>query len=138
MVASQKILRFWSEDDPDYGLTETMEGRRNARPTLYVKVTLFQSFTIPNSANLLDGGRARLCDRIAGEPVQWLTHVTKRRFQAVARLEGPLDREHSVLGGGTELPPSQSLWAVLRNPLFIVCSAAPHGLARRGPYQTAQ
>ena len=50
MVASQKILRFWSEDDPDYGLTETMEGRRNARPTLYVKVTLFQSFTIPNSA----------------------------------------------------------------------------------------
>ena len=47
---------------------------------------------------LLDGGRARVCDRIAGEPVQWLSQVTKRQFQRVARLEGPLDREHSALG----------------------------------------
>jgi len=49
-------------------------------------------------SKLLDGGRARICDRVAGEPVQWLSHVTKRQFQRVARLEGPLDREHSSLG----------------------------------------
>lgn len=47
---------------------------------------------------LLNGGRARISDRLAGEPVQWLSHVTKRQFQKVARLEGPLDREHSALG----------------------------------------
>jgi hypothetical protein len=47
---------------------------------------------------LLDGRKARISDRIAGEPVQWLTPVTKRRFQEVAKLKGPLDREHSVLG----------------------------------------
>ena len=34
---------------------------------------------------LENGRRARLSDRIAGQPVQWLVNVTARQFQAVAR-----------------------------------------------------
>ena len=79
--------------------------------------------------NLLDGGRARLCDRIAGEPVQWLTHVTKRRFQAVARLEGPLDREHSVLGRVEQSFLRHSLFGSVEESVCSLCGRLlPTGL----------
>jgi hypothetical protein len=41
---------------------------------------------------------ARVCDRIAGQPVQWLVGATTRQFQKVAAIGGPLDREHSAIG----------------------------------------
>jgi len=44
------------------------------------------------------GSPARVADRIAGEPVQWLARATKRQFERAANKEGPLDREHTVLG----------------------------------------
>lgn len=48
---------------------------------------------------LVETGRpARVADRIAGDPVQWLERVTKRRFEGIASIEGPLDREHTSLG----------------------------------------
>jgi hypothetical protein len=47
---------------------------------------------------LEDGRRARLSDRIAGQPVQWLKRVAPREFQAVAAISDPLDRECSTLG----------------------------------------
>ena len=48
---------------------------------------------------VLDGGRrARLLDRIAGQPIEWLTGVTKKQFEAVARIDGPLDREQTTRG----------------------------------------
>ena len=49
--------------------------------------------------NLLERGRpARVADRIAGEPVEWLAPATKRQFERAANKEGPLDREHTALG----------------------------------------
>jgi len=48
---------------------------------------------------VLENGRpARVADRIAGEPVLWLAPVTKRQFYRAAIKEGPLDREHTILG----------------------------------------
>ena len=42
--------------------------------------------------------RAPIADRIAGQPVRWIVPATKGQFERVARIEGPLDREHTVLG----------------------------------------
>jgi hypothetical protein len=48
---------------------------------------------------LLEKGKpARVADRIAGEPVEWLTEATKRQFERAANMKGPLDREYSALG----------------------------------------
>ncbi len=47
---------------------------------------------------LENGSPARVADRMAGEPVQWLATATKRQFERAARKEGPLDREHTTLG----------------------------------------
>jgi|ERR1700723_1999069 len=48
---------------------------------------------------LVEGGKpARVADRIAGEPVEWLEQVTKRKFEQAANIKGPLDREHTALG----------------------------------------
>jgi hypothetical protein len=48
---------------------------------------------------LLEHGRpARIADRIAGEPVEWLRQPTTRVFKRVASIKGPLDQEHSVFG----------------------------------------
>jgi hypothetical protein len=47
---------------------------------------------------LEDGRHARVSDYIAGQPVQWLQHVSKKKFEQTAVLKGPLDREHSVKG----------------------------------------
>jgi hypothetical protein len=44
------------------------------------------------------GRRARIADRIAGQPVEWLAGVTRKQFEAVARIEGPLDREQTRCG----------------------------------------
>src|ERR1017187_3001014 len=85
--------------------------------------------------NLLDGGRARLCDRIAGEPVQWLTRVTKRRFQAVARLEGPLDREHGLLVAAHIKPRSECTEDErldFENVVFGLCVLGCDALYERG------
>ena len=41
---------------------------------------------------------ARVADRVAGQPVQWLAPATERQFQRAANKEGPLDREHSAFG----------------------------------------
>lgn len=48
---------------------------------------------------LVEQGRgARVADRVAGEPVQWVVPATKRQFEQVARVPGELDREHTVRG----------------------------------------
>lgn len=48
---------------------------------------------------LLETGRpAQVADRIAGDPVQWLTPTTRRQFTRAASKKGPLDREHTTLG----------------------------------------
>jgi hypothetical protein len=44
------------------------------------------------------GRRARVADRVGGEPVLWIVPATKRQFERVARIEGSLDREHTVNG----------------------------------------
>jgi len=44
------------------------------------------------------GKKARVSDTIAGQPVRWLSAATKRQFKHAAAIDGPLDREHSVLG----------------------------------------
>jgi hypothetical protein len=44
------------------------------------------------------GRRARIADRVAGEPVRWVVPATRREFERAAKIDGPLDREHSVLG----------------------------------------
>jgi hypothetical protein len=41
---------------------------------------------------------ARVNDRIAGQPVEWLRTATRRQFERAAEISGPLDREHSVMG----------------------------------------
>ena len=47
----------------------------------------------------MDNGKpARAADRIGGDPVRWLASATKRQFERAALKEGPLDREHSILG----------------------------------------
>jgi hypothetical protein len=48
---------------------------------------------------LVEQGRgARVVDRVAGEPVQWVVPATKRQFEQIARVPGELDREHTVRG----------------------------------------
>ena len=48
---------------------------------------------------LVENGRpARVADRIAGDPVQWLAPTTERQFKLAALKDGPLDREQNVLG----------------------------------------
>jgi hypothetical protein len=44
------------------------------------------------------GGRAKVLDRIAGQPAEWLSAPLKRQFMEVAKIKGPLDREHSAKG----------------------------------------
>ena|GEM_PF-1416623 len=47
---------------------------------------------------LEDRRPARIADRIAGDPVEWFALPTKKQFIQAAKIKGPLDREHSVLG----------------------------------------
>jgi hypothetical protein len=41
---------------------------------------------------------ARISDRVAGEPILWVASATQRQFKEVAKIEGPLDREHTHRG----------------------------------------
>jgi hypothetical protein len=53
----------------------------------------------PDFRNLVEAGRrARISDRIAGDPVQWFTPVTKRQFTKIAAVAGSLDPEHTAKG----------------------------------------
>ena len=45
-----------------------------------------------------EGKPARIADRIAGEPVQWLAPANKKEFERAASQSGSLDREHTALG----------------------------------------
>ena len=48
---------------------------------------------------LVEGrGRAKVLDRVAGQPAEWLTAPLKRQFIKVAKIKGSLDREHSAKG----------------------------------------
>jgi hypothetical protein len=47
---------------------------------------------------LEEGKPARVADRIAGEPVEWLMPATMQQFRRAALRPGPLDREHTVRG----------------------------------------
>jgi hypothetical protein len=41
---------------------------------------------------------AKVMDRVAGQPVEWLAQPSRRGFEEVAMVSGPLDYEHSALG----------------------------------------
>lgn len=69
------------------------------------------------------GKRARMLDRVAGEPTEWLLSAPKKEFQAVAKLAGPLDREHSAKGRVEQ--------SYLRRLLFGASDAAKCSLCRR-------
>jgi hypothetical protein len=48
---------------------------------------------------LLHGGKpARRLDYVAGQPLEWLEPISRKSFLDVARISGPLDREHTVMG----------------------------------------
>ncbi len=48
---------------------------------------------------LVELGRpAKVLDRVAGQPTEWLTTPPKRQFGKAAAIDGPLDQEHSVKG----------------------------------------
>jgi hypothetical protein len=72
---------------------------------------------------LEQGRRARLSDRVAGEPILWVAPATKRQFKEVARIEGPLDREHTHRGRVEQ--------SYLRSLLFGTAEEAPCSLCGR-------
>src|SRR5580658_737758 len=48
---------------------------------------------------LLEQGRpARVMDRVAGEPVEWLRGATPQEFRRAAKISGELDFLHTALG----------------------------------------
>jgi BRCT domain type II-containing protein len=47
---------------------------------------------------LEEGTPAHVADRVAGEPVEWLSPKTERQFKQAAKISGSLDREQSALG----------------------------------------
>lgn len=48
---------------------------------------------------LLNSGRpARVTDQVVGEPVQWLNAPSEAQFRSIAKLTGPVDREHTAHG----------------------------------------
>lgn len=84
---------------------------------------------------LLEAGRpAKVLDTVAGQPLDWLIAPTKTQFETAARISGPLDYEHSVLGrleqgflrnrlfGGTE----EALCALCGRKLPISLMVAAH------------
>ncbi len=44
------------------------------------------------------GRRAKALDRVAGEPIEWLTPSQEKEFRQIANISGPLDREHTAKG----------------------------------------
>ena len=48
---------------------------------------------------LVDGrGWAKVLDRVGGQPIEWLIPPLQRQFKNIAKLNGPLDREHTAKG----------------------------------------
>jgi hypothetical protein len=77
----------------DYG-TKELKAAQLIRQGASISLVLDSEFR-----KLVDEGRpARVGDRIAGEPVEWLAPPTLRQFERAASIKGPLDREHTVLG----------------------------------------
>jgi hypothetical protein len=67
--------------------------------------------------NLVEHRRAaRVSDRLAGQPAEWLREPTEQRFERVAASAGPLDREFSAKGRTEQ--------AFLRHQLFGAVDAA--------------
>jgi len=44
------------------------------------------------------GRRAKALDRVAGEPIEWLTPSQEKEFRQIANISGPLGREHTAKG----------------------------------------
>ena len=60
---------------------------------------------------LIENGRpAKVTDRVAGEPIEWLMSPTRKVFEKIAKISGPLDNVHSAKGRVEQ--------AFLRNKLF--------------------
>jgi hypothetical protein len=70
---------------------------------------------------LEDGRRARLSDRIAGQPIEWLVRIKPRRFRMVAAIPGSLDRECSAHGRVEQSFLRQRLFGHAQTSLCSVC-----------------
>lgn len=93
----------WESDD--YGSKEerTAQLIRTGREISVVSDSEFRK--------LLEADRpAKVLDRVAGQPLDWLITPTKVQFERAAQISGPLDHEHSVLGRVEQ--------GFLRNKLF--------------------
>jgi hypothetical protein len=54
---------------------------------------------------LLEHGRpAKLLEKVAGQPIEWLVAPPERAFQRTAAIKGPLDREHSAKTSAADAP----------------------------------
>jgi hypothetical protein len=94
-VATTVLVRgdssVWAFDE--YG-TKELKAAHLIRQGASISLILDSEFR-----KLVDKGRpARVADRIAGEPVEWLATPTRRQFERAASIKGPLDREHTALG----------------------------------------
>src|ERR1051326_8177650 len=48
---------------------------------------------------LMEGrGWARVSDRVAGQPIEWIQNISEKAFKRAAAVKGSLDREHSTTG----------------------------------------
>jgi hypothetical protein len=98
----------------DYG-TKELDAARLIRKG--ASISLVHDFEF---RRLLEKGRgARVADRVAGEPVQWVVPATKRQFEQVARAPGELDREHTVRG---RLEQSYLRYALFGNAENATCA----------------
>ncbi len=77
----------------DHGLKEDNAARR-IRAGQHIAIVQSSEFE-----KLLErGGPAKLLDRVAGQPIEWLVAPPQRTFKRAAAIKGPLDREHSAKG----------------------------------------
>lgn len=60
------------------------------------RIVLVHDFKFQKLAE--SGRKARLLDRVAGMPVDWLTDPGETLFAKAASIKGPLDRQHSASG----------------------------------------
>jgi hypothetical protein len=77
----------------DYGIKEMKAAEliRSGQEIAMVADSEFQK--------LLEAGRpAKVLDRVAGQPIEWLVTPAKSSFENAASVSGPLDYEHSALG----------------------------------------
>lgn len=83
--------QFWKLKD--HGLKERYAAQliREGHSLLVVSDSEFRKL-------VESGRRARVLDRVAGEPIEWLVSQPKKQFQAIAKIAGPLDRENNSKG----------------------------------------